>query len=151
MSLCSPQPLAQCQGQNVWLEPPMVPRLCPLEQEGVSGCPRSAECHREGFPASHAGPCPSEHSFGQTQLKNLPWRPARVKHVVCKVICKVQLTAKQVLKGKWQKSQEVERDLGMQLSSSTRVSLYSVHTTLKVNKKLGLKVLTDFVSLSLWT
>lgn len=57
----------------------MVPRLCPLEQEAVSVRPRSGECHREAFPAGQAGPCPSEHNFGQTQLKSLPWSPARAK------------------------------------------------------------------------
>lgn len=72
----------------------MVPRLCPLEQEAVAGHLRSGECHREAFPAGRAGPCPSEHDFGQTQLKSLPWSPARVKHVVCKADSWVQLTAK---------------------------------------------------------
>lgn len=72
----------------------MVPRLCPLEQGAVAGHLHSGECHREAFPASQAGPCPSEHDFGQTQLKSFPWGPARVKHTVCKAVCKVQLTAK---------------------------------------------------------
>lgn len=129
----------------------MVPGPCPLEQEAVAGRPRSGECHREAFPASQAGPCPSEHSFGQTQLKSLPWSPARVKRGLQGSLQGPINSQAEVLRGKWQKSQEVERDLGMQLSSSARVSLYCVHTTSKVNKNLGIKGLRDFFFLSLWS
>lgn len=146
MPLCSPQPLAQCQGQNVWLEPPMVPRPCPLEQGAVAGRLHSGECHREACPASQAGPCPSEHDFGQTQSKSLPWSPARAKHGLQGRLQGPINSQAYVRRGKWQKSQEAECELGMQLPSSTRVSLYCVHPTSKVNKNLGLKGLTDFFS-----